>query len=97
MIDPINSNYSILNDKAIKNKNISGDESFSTLLKEGIDKVNNMQVKSDKMTEKFALGEIDNIHEVTIASEKAKTALNLTLSIQNKVVDAYEEIMRMQV
>ena len=96
MIDPINSNYNILNDKAITNKsNETG--SFSNLLKESIDKVNNMQIKSDEMTEKFALGEIDNIHEVTVAAEKAKTALNLTLSIQNKIVDAYDEIMRMQV
>ena len=79
------------------NDNNDNNTSFSNMLKNNIEEVNNLQKNADNITEEFALGKIDNVHEVTIATEKARTALNLTLAVQNKVVDAYKEIMRMQV
>ena len=97
MIEGINGNFSISpidkNNKTV-DQNI---KSFSSLFKQSIDEVNNLQLESDQITEDFALGKIDNIHEVTIAAEKARTALNLTVAIQNKVMDAYNELMRMQI
>ena len=71
--------------------------SFSRLLQDNLSRVNELNHKSDRLAEDFALGKIDNIHEVTIAAEKAQTALNLTSAVQNQVIGAYEEIMRMQV
>ena len=70
---------------------------FTDLLKDNINKVNELQIKSDKITKEFALGNIDNTHQVTIATEKAKLALNMTTAIQNKVMDAYKKIMRLRV
>ncbi|MGM0411012.1 MAG: flagellar hook-basal body complex protein FliE [Bacillota bacterium] len=97
MIEGINNNFSI--DPLTKNDNSANKsmESFSSLFKKSIDEVNNLQLESDQITEDFALGKVDNIHDVTIAAEKARTALNLTVSIQNKVMDAYNELMRMQI
>ena len=76
-----------------KNKELS----FGDIFQENINKVNNLNKEADQLAEKLALGEVDNIHEVTIAAEKARTAINLTSAIQSKVVQSYEEIMRMQV
>jgi flagellar hook-basal body complex protein FliE len=46
---------------------------------------------------KFALGETDNTHDLTIALEKASTALQYTVAIRDKVMDAYKELMQIQI
>ncbi|NLJ84776.1 MAG: flagellar hook-basal body complex protein FliE [Halanaerobiaceae bacterium] len=71
--------------------------SFTELLKEKLNEVNELKITADRMTEDFILGRTDNIHQIMIATEKAKLALDLTVAIQNKVVSAYNEIMRMQI
>lgn len=70
---------------------------FSTLLKESIDTVNNAQIESDVLTEKMARGEQVDLHNVLITSKKASIMLSTTLEIRNKAIEAYQEIMRMQV
>ena len=71
--------------------------SFTDLLKESLSKVNALQQESDDLAESFAIGETDNIHEVMIASQKAEFALQLATAIRSKIMDAYTEIMRMQI
>lgn len=46
---------------------------------------------------KFALGETENTHDLMIALNKASTALQYTVSIRDKLLDAYKEIMQMQI
>lgn len=46
---------------------------------------------------KFALGETDNTHDLTIALQKASTALQYTVSIRDKLMDAYKELMQIQI
>lgn len=70
--------------------------SFGEFLTGAIDKVNQMQFESDEMKKMLAIGEVDNLHDVTIATEKANVALQVTMSIRSKIVEAYKEIMRMQ-
>ncbi|MBU8907016.1 flagellar hook-basal body complex protein FliE [Desertibacillus haloalkaliphilus] len=70
---------------------------FKTLLKEKINEVNQAQLKSGEMTEKLARGETDNLHEVMITGQKASIALQATVEVRNKVIEAYQEVMRMQV
>jgi flagellar hook-basal body complex protein FliE len=72
-------------------------KSFSNILKNTIDGVNNAQVRSDLLTNKLAAGEKVELHQVMIASQKASITLDATLEVRNKVVEAYQEIMRMQV
>lgn len=72
-------------------------KSFASVLKESIDKVNELQVQSDKATEKLVNGENIDLHQVMIASQKASIAMQATLEIRNKVIEAYQETMRMQV
>lgn len=82
-------------------KNIVGAESdspvnFSNMLKDAVYKVNETQVQSQQATMKLATGEIEDISQVTIAAEKAAINLQLAIQVRNKVLDAYQEIMRMQ-
>ncbi|MGB9790608.1 flagellar hook-basal body complex protein FliE [Thermotoga caldifontis] len=69
---------------------------FAEILKEAFDKVNQVQKNAEKMASDFALGKISNIHEVIIEAEKATIALRLTTEVRNRIVEAYREIMRMQ-
>lgn len=46
---------------------------------------------------KFALGETENTHDLTIALQKASTALQYTVAIRDRLLDAYKEIMQMQI
>lgn len=70
---------------------------FADFLKDALDKTNNLLIESDQLTEDFAAGRTDNIHQVLIAAEKADVALQFTLQVRNKIMDAYNEIMRMQI
>ncbi|MTI58778.1 flagellar hook-basal body complex protein FliE [Iocasia frigidifontis] len=70
--------------------------SFVDMLKEQINGVNSLKIEADKLNADFTLGKTDNIHQVMIATEKAKVALDLTAAIQNKAAGAYKEIMQMQ-
>ncbi|MCU9612108.1 flagellar hook-basal body complex protein FliE [Caldibacillus lycopersici] len=72
-------------------------QNFSSFLKNAIEDVNKAQVNSDVMTEKLAKGENVELHDVMIASQKASITLQATLEVRNKVVEAYQEVMRMQV
>ena len=71
--------------------------SFSDFLNNALEKVNTLQQESAEATNKFITGESDNIHDVMIAGSKADLALQMTLQVRNKVMDAYNEIMNMQV
>jgi len=71
--------------------------SFSDFLSSAISDVNNLQIQSEQLNEAFAMGKNDNIHQVMIAAEKADMALQLTVQIRNKVLEAYQEIIRMPV
>ncbi|HHV61034.1 MAG TPA: flagellar hook-basal body complex protein FliE [Firmicutes bacterium] len=72
-------------------------ESFSQVLSDALNQVNALQLRADTMAQRFATGEIRDLHQVMIAVQEARLAFELTMQIRNKVVDAYQEIMRMQV
>lgn len=75
----------------------NSDVSFVDYLKNALNETNNMLLESDRVSEEFAAGNTDNIHQVLIASEKANIALQFTMQVRNKIMDAYTEIMRMQI
>lgn len=83
--------------KITDNNTKSGVTDFSNILNEAIDKVNTLQLESEALTNSFLSGETDNIHNVMIASSKANLALQMTIQVRNKVMDAYNEIMNMQI
>lgn len=75
-----------------------GGANFSSLLSQSIDKVNGMQQDAATMTKGFVMGSADvSLPEVMIAKSKASLAFEGMVQVRNKVVEAYQEIMRMQV
>ncbi|MGN1400560.1 MAG: flagellar hook-basal body complex protein FliE [Bacillus sp. (in: firmicutes)] len=69
---------------------------FADFLSTSIQEVNAAQVASDQMTERMASGENVDLHTVMITSQKAGIMLQTTMEVRNKAVEAYQEIMRMQ-
>lgn len=74
-----------------------GATSFSDMLKAALDSVNRAQWEAEGASVALATGQISDVHQVMIAQEKAHIALQLTIAIRNKVVEAYQEISRMQI
>lgn len=70
---------------------------FGQYLKNALGEVNDLQNESDRMSAALAAGQVEDISQVMVAAEKANIALQLTLAVRNRAVDAYSEIMRMQV
>ncbi|MDK2985127.1 MAG: flagellar hook-basal body complex protein FliE [Clostridia bacterium] len=71
--------------------------SFNEILQEKLSEVNSLQQKADKLTESFLAGEPVELHKVMLAMEKADLALQLTVQVRNKLIEAYQEISRMQI
>ncbi len=71
--------------------------SFSSFLSDAIDRVDNAEKVSNALDEQLAMGKIDNLHDAMIAAQKAELTLNLALEIRGQVLDAYRELMRIQV
>lgn len=71
--------------------------SFSETLNQAVGKVNQLQQEADIKMQKLATGETSDISDVMISAEKADIALKLMVSVRNKMIDAYQEIMKMQV
>jgi flagellar hook-basal body complex protein FliE len=59
--------------------------------------VNQRLVHADREVEQLAVGEVANLHEVMIHLEEAKLSFQLLAQVRNRLLDAYQEVMRMQV
>lgn len=72
-------------------------EKFGDVLKNSIAEVNRAQVDADRAAEQIVAGKTKNLHGAMIKLEEADISLRLMVQMRNKVVEAYQEIMRMQV
>lgn len=86
-----------LNQTAPKTTVADVHKKFSNALSNAINDLNKSQLQSDITTEKFIKGEITDLHDVMIAAQKASITRTAAVEVRNKVIDAYKEIMRMQV
>lgn len=75
----------------------SAGKSFGQFLSEALNDVNTLQNNAEAASVNLAAGKIQDVSQAVIAAEKASIALQLTMQLRNKVVDAYQEVMRMQV
>lgn len=72
-------------------------DSFGDMLKNKIDEVNNQQVNAENVTEGFVKGDTTDVHNVMLATQEATMSLQLAIQMRNKIVDAYQELNKMQV
>jgi flagellar hook-basal body complex protein FliE len=70
---------------------------FADLLQQATEQVNAVQQEAEKASRAFALGETQSIHDTMITLERADLSLRLLTQIRNKAVEAYQEMMRMQI
>ncbi len=75
----------------------SQSEGFTQVLGDMVNKVNDLHNKADKSIQDFVTGESKGLHEVMIAVEKSSISFQFLNQVRNKAVEAYQEIMRMQV
>lgn len=64
---------------------------------DNIDETNQLIRQAERLETDFALGKVDNLYEVMIAEEQSSTALQYTVQLRDRFLEAYNEIMRMQV
>lgn len=84
-------------DQSKTNTPYEAQQNFASVLKESLNKINEAQVTSDNLTSRLAKGEDVELHSVMIASQKASITMQATLEVRNKVVEAYQEMMRMSI
>lgn len=95
----IDNTFPVPSSKTADSKKTVGEmqQTFANNLKEAIDHINHTQHVSNQKTTALAAGEIDDLHDVMIAAQKASITLQTGVQVQKKVIDAYNEVMRMQV
>ena len=71
--------------------------SFGEVLSQALNDVNKQQLDSNQAAADLSTGKISDVSEVVIASEKASLSLQLTMQVRNKVLEAYQQVMQMQV
>ncbi|WJH33263.1 flagellar hook-basal body complex protein FliE [Paenibacillus aurantius] len=69
---------------------------FGSYLNEALTKLSVQEQQADQLNEKFIKGEVTDVHQVMIAAEKVSLGLEFTVQARNKVIEAYQEMMRMQ-
>lgn len=70
---------------------------FGKLVADGIEKLDGTQRSADALAVRAATGDLENLHDYTIAATQAQVTTQVTVAIRNKAVEAFTEIMRMQV
>lgn len=74
----------------------TADSGFGSILKNAIDQVEQVNAEAQQQTTEVLRGDRSDLHNVMIAIEKADVSFQLMMQVRNKIVNAYEEISRMQ-
>lgn len=74
-----------------------GAPDFGTVLRQSLGEVNKLQAKADEAVQALATGKGISLHETMIALEKADLSFRLMMEVRNKIVEAYREVLRMQI
>jgi flagellar hook-basal body complex protein FliE len=75
----------------------SGGKAFQSVLSEAIQKVESFQQNANASLNRFLSGEGEDLHKVALATQQADLSFQLFTQMRNKIVSAYQEVMRMQV
>ncbi len=69
---------------------------FSQVISKLVDQANGQQLQSESVLRDFAAGKTDDVHDLVLSVAKADLSFRLVLEIRNRLIEAYQEIMRMQ-
>lgn len=79
------------------NEENNNESSFEDILNAALKEVNDKQVKAYDSMHDIASGKVSNLQEAVMKIEEAELSLKLALEVKNKAINAYKEVMRMQV
>ena len=82
---------------AVGRTEASSGPAFGNLVLDGLDRLEGVQKTSEALAVQAATGKLENIHDYTIAASQAAVTTQVTVAVRNKAVEAFTEIMRMQV
>ena len=71
--------------------------SFGAMLKDAISTVNDLQQRSDLEIQKIMTGESDELHTAVVAMQRADISFQMMMQVRNKIVQAYQEVLRMPI
>jgi flagellar hook-basal body complex protein FliE len=80
-----------------RTEKVLSQSNFHSIFTGMLQEVNESQQVADDLAVKFIAGAVEDIHQVAFAMERAQLNLQLAVQVRNKIVEAYQEIMRMQV
>jgi len=72
-------------------------KSFANTLKSALEEINGLQARRDEMVENMVAGHVTEVHDIMTAAEEAQLAFELLLETRNRLLESYQEIMRMQI
>lgn len=75
----------------------AGGPSFMQRVTEGMQEVNTQLLASQVDLQRLAAGDADNVHDIMVRLEESRIALQLMLQVRNRVLEAYQDVMRMQI
>jgi len=93
LLDSINSKASMSNNQQSNNQN----ESFSQVLQNSLNEVNQTQVTAYDAMQDIATGKVENLQEAIQKIEEAELSLKLALEVKNKALGAFKQVMAMQI
>jgi flagellar hook-basal body complex protein FliE len=71
--------------------------SFADTLRSALQEVNSLQTRRDEVAGGLVAGTVQEPHDVMVATEEAQLAFELMLEVRNRLLESYQEVMRMQV
>lgn len=83
--------------QSLNNQRDKSKPSFSSVLDNLVKEVDDLHKTAEKTTDKMLTGELEDVHQVVVAMEEAQTSFKLLMEVRNKMVEAYREVMKMQV
>jgi flagellar hook-basal body complex protein FliE len=97
VIGQLNPNMQLPEVRKVKDLGGNKDASFGDVLKDAISTANQLQKQSDQEIQKLMTGETQDLHTTLIAVQKADLSFQTMMQVRNKIIQAYQEIMHMQV
>jgi flagellar hook-basal body complex protein FliE len=82
---------------AVPGGRAAGGASFGEVLQESLAQVNTLQHEADAAIQSLATGGAATLHDTMLAIQKAELSFKLMMQVRNKIVEAYQEVLRMQV
>lgn len=87
-----------ISDSSLQTRQAAGAVDFQSALKSSLDQVNNVQLQSQQLAQRFEMGDTTvSLSDAMLSLQKSSIALQQTIQVRNKLVSAYQEIMNMGV